>query len=256
MCLILCAYRSHSLYPLIIAANRDEFYERPSAPAAFWDDEPHILAGRDLLEGGTWLGVTESARIAAITNYRDPLSHRSNAPSRGLMVSDFLRGDEDPEEFIERIRPTAKGYNGFNIIVGDLSHLFYFSNRGDVFQEIEPGIHGLSNHLLDTPWPKVERGRALLAEIISGDANPSAGAVFHILADITRPDDALLPDTGVGLERERILSPLFIKSSGYGTRSSTVVFVDRNNTVRFTERTFEPATGKEETRTFELKSEG
>ena len=255
MCLILFAYRSHPLYPLIIAANRDEFYERPSAPAEFWDESPDLLAGRDLQGGGTWLGITKSRRIAAVTNFRDPMSYKGNAPSRGLLVSDFLRGDEGPKEFIWRIRPAAEVYNGFNIIVGDLFRLCCFSNRDDIIREIEPGIHGLSNHLLDTPWPKIERGKEMLATLLSEEEHPSAGAIFDILADTARPDDNLLPETGVGLEIERVLSPLFITSPGYGTRSSTVIFIDSVNMVRFTERTFKPGTREYETRTFELNSE-
>lgn len=255
MCLILFAYRSHPLYPLIFAANRDEFYERPSAPAEFWDESPDLLAGRDLQGGGTWLGITKSGRIAAVTNFRDPLSHKGNAPSRGLLVSDFLRGDEGPKEFIGRIRPAAERYNGFNIIAGDLFRLCCFSNRDDIIREIEPGIHGLSNHLLDTPWPKIERGKEMLSTLLSENKNPSAGAIFDILADTARPDDNSLPETGVGLELERVLSPLFITSPGYGTRSSTVIFIDRNNMVRFTERTFNPGTAGHETQTFELNSE-
>jgi len=253
MCLIIFACKSHPLYPLVFAANRDEFHERPSAPAAFWDEEPNMIAGRDLRGGGTWLGLTKSGRIAAITNFRDPLTRREDVPSRGLLVSDFLRGDERPEEFIKRIRPAASEYNGFNIIVGDMSRLFYFSNRGDVIQEINEGIHGLSNHLLDVPWPKVERGKEMFARLLSDRENPSEEAIFDILANTERPDDTLLPDTGVGLELERILSPIFIRSPGYGTRSSTVIFIDSYNTVRFTERTFEPDNVEEKTRTFEFK---
>ncbi|MBN2569688.1 MAG: NRDE family protein [Deltaproteobacteria bacterium] len=255
MCLIIFAYKYHPLYPLVFGANRDEFYERPSAPVAFWDEEPNIIAGRDLRGGGTWLGLTKSGRIAAITNFRDPLARKEDAPSRGILVSDFLRGDERPEEFIKRIRPTASEYNGFNIIVGDLSRLFYFSNRGNVIREIDEGIHGLSNHLLDTPWPKVERGKEMFARLLSDRESPSEEAIFDALADTAWPDDTLLPDTGVGMELERILSPIFIKSPGYGTRSSTVILIDSYDTVRFTERTFDAGKVDQETRTVELKNE-
>lgn len=254
MCLILFAYRYHSRYPLIVAANRDEYYERPSAPAAFWNKFPHLLAGRDLQAGGTWLGVTKSGRIAAVTNFRDPLSHKLNALSRGLLLTDYLCGDEGPEEFIRRIWPTVGRYNDFSSIMGDLFHLYYFSNRDAFMRQIEPGIHGLSNHLLDTPWPKVERGKEMLDTLLSEEEHPSVEAIFDILADKTPPDDSLLPYTGVGLERERLLSTLFIESPDYGTRSSVVIFIDRDNIIRFTERTFEPGVVKYETRTFELNS--
>jgi uncharacterized protein with NRDE domain len=255
MCLILFAYRHHGRYPLVIAANRDEYYERPSAPAAFWSDFPDLLAGRDVRAGGTWLGVTKSGRIAAVTNFRDPQSHKEHAPSRGRLLADYLCGDEGPNEFIERILPVAKRYNGFSIIVGDILHLYCFSNVNGFMRDIEPGIHGLSNHLIDTPWPKVVRGKEMLDTLLSQEEHPSVEAIFNILADTTWPDDSLLPDTGVGLERERRLSPLFIASPDYGTRSSTVILADGNHTIKFAEKTFDPGTLKYETRVFELNSE-
>ncbi len=237
MCLILFAWKVHEEFPLILAANRDEFYERPTAPAAFWDGAPRLLAGRDLQEGGTWLGITRRGKLAALTNYRDPASLKSNVPSRGHLVSDYLRGRQTPENYLRRIKPRAAQYNGFNLLVGDDSELFCFSNR-DGLQKPAPGIHGMSNHLLDTPWPKVERGKRALNDLITGGKAPSPEALLDLLADRSRPPDGRLPVTGVGLEWERILSPLFIESPIYGTRSSTVLTIDRRGHVTFIERVF------------------
>lgn len=259
MCLIFCAYETHPVYRVVIAANRDEFYDRPTAPAAFWDDAPDLLAGRDLKEGGTWLGITGSGRIAALTNYRTPFyrasfSLKEDVPSRGLIVSNFLRGGGKPVEYIQKLTPGADRYNDFSIILIDQSQICYFSNCGGQLQNLSPGIYGLSNHLLNTPWPKVERGRKALESLLSKNDRPSPEAIFDILADKSRPDDKLLPDTGVGLEWERILSPMFIESPIYGTRSSTVLLIDRENNVTFIERVFnsEPNPWKESRYEFKI----
>ncbi|MBA4422867.1 MAG: hypothetical protein C0390_07150 [Syntrophus sp. (in: bacteria)] len=237
MCLILFAWKAHKNFPLILIANRDEFYERPTAQAVLWDDAPGLLAGRDLQEGGTWLGITRRGKLAALTNYRDPASLKLNAPSRGHLVSDYLRGRQTPENYLRRIRPRAVQYNGFSLLVGNGSELFCFSNRNGL-QKPAPGIHGLSNHLLDTPWPKVERGKQALSELISGQKNPSPEALLDLLTDRSRPPDEQLPVTGVGREWEQVLSPLFIESRVYGTRSSTILIIDRKGCVTFVERTF------------------
>ena len=253
MCLILLSYKSHPVYPLILAANRDEFYERPTAQASFRKETPEMLAGRDLKEGGTWLGITKTGRIAAITNFRDSQDLKDSALSRGNLVSGFLRSNEDPAEYIQNVRQSSDRYKGFNLILGDESGLFYFSNEDHLFREISPGIHGLSNHLLDTHWPKVERGRKLLDSMISETENPLPDEIFHMLADISRPDDKHLPDTGIGLEWERLLSSIFIQSEIYGTRSSSVIFVDRGNDVTFIERTFISGPGEYKTVKFSFR---
>jgi len=253
MCLILFSYRTHPVYPLILAANRDEFYERPTAQASFREENPDMLAGKDLKDGGTWLGITKTGRVAAITNFRDIRNLKDGAPSRGSLVSEFLSGNEDPVEYIQNIRQISDRYNGFNLILGDRSGFFCFSNAGGVFHEISPGIHGLSNHLLDTSWPKVERGRELLDSLISKTRNPAPNEIFHILADTSRPDDEYLPDTGIGLEWERLLSSIFIQSDIYGTRSSTIIFVDRENNVTFIERTFISGPGNYKTAEFKFQ---
>lgn len=237
MCLILLAYKTHPSYPLILAANRDEFYDRPSAPADFWEERPDVLAGRDLKEGGTWLGITKKGRLAALTNYRDPLFIRPDAPSRGWLVRDFLCGTESPVRYLKDLSARAGRYNGFSLLFGDVSGLRFFSNR-DGSSPLTPGLYGLSNRLLDTDWPKVRRGKERLAALLSHAEVPDPEGLFSLLADRARPEDSDLPDTGIGLEWERILSSIFIASPVYGTRSSILLMVDRRGRVMFMERVF------------------
>ncbi len=253
MCLILFSYKSHPNYRLILAGNRDEFYDRPTAPSAFWDYAPDLLAGRDLLYGGTWLGITKSGRIAAITNFREPDPQIKDASSRGLLVSNFLRNKENPIDFLQKLTRAADKYSGFNLLLGDHSNLYYYSNRSKNIQNLSPGFYGLSNHLLDTPWPKVEKSKKAFQHILSEEEKFSPEELFNLLADTTRPDDSLLPDTGVGLEWERILSPAFVSSPVYGTRSSTVVFIDREDHVTFMERVFDSGSREMKTTKYELK---
>jgi uncharacterized protein with NRDE domain len=242
MCLVLLAVKSHPIYDLILLANRDEFYERPSAHAGFWDESPHVLGGRDLRGGGTWLGVTKNGKIAAITNYRDPAVYKSNAPSRGGLVRDFLKGEEDPEQYLESVIQKALDYNGFNLLLGDRHRILWYSNQSNQKRLLSPGIYGISNHLLDTPWPKVVRGKDLFKEIFTEGKEISSEKAFQCLRDDHIPDDKDLPDTGVGLERERMLSPIFITSPDYGTRSSTMLLIDKNDQVTFIERTYDSDT--------------
>ena len=252
MCLLLLALQAHPVYRLVIAANRDEFYERPTAPARFWNDRPDILGGRDLRAGGTWFGITRHGRIGAITNYRDPTSHQPQAPSRGSLVTDFLIGDDEGEAYLARLELKARNYNGFNLVVGVRDQLCWYSNRTRGIQRIMPGIHGLSNHLLDSPWPKVSRAKAALKDILSNNPALSPEVLFDMLLDRSIPGDDALPDTGVGIEWERILSPIFIASPDYGTRSSTILLLDRKNHVTFQERTHGPAPGQHRDVTFEF----
>lgn len=234
MCLILFSYQQHPEYPLIIAANRDEFYARPALRAGYWPDAPDILAGRDLEHGGTWLGVTRTGRFAALTNYRDPLHEQTNVLSRGHLTMGYLNSALSPQEYIMKIRPDAGSYNGFNLLVGDAAGLWYYSNKSDQYFAVSPGLHGLSNHLLDSAWPKVERGKQLLSQALTGPVDERA--LLAVLADDRRPDDSRLPDTGVGLELERILSPICIATDGYGTRAQSVVIFQRDGLIRFYER--------------------
>lgn len=235
MCLILFGYKVSEKYPLIFAANRDEFFHRPTAPMHFWETTPNILAGKDLEQGGTWFGVHKNGAFAALTNYRDPAAIRSEAPSRGEIIIDFLESGHPPLPYFTAFKEKAGAYNGFNLLFGNTEELFWFSNREPSIKKIPPGIHGLSNQFLNTPWPKVETGKKALQQCISGPVTPDA--LFSILSDASVPDDSLLPHTGVGLEWERILSPLFIHSETYGTRSSTVMLMDKNGNIEITERT-------------------
>jgi uncharacterized protein with NRDE domain len=240
MCLILFGNEIHPEYRLIMAANRDEYQDRPTAPAGFWNDAPQLLAGRDLSQGGTWLGITRSGRIAAITNYRDPARHRHDALSRGGLATRFLLSDVSIEEFFQFLKREGESYNDFNLLFGTAGRLFSYSNRGELTPAISPGIHSLSNHLLDTPWPKSVRGRKALTELVATGDRIDPWELLTILSDRTPAADELLPDTGIGMEMERFLSPIFIASPRYGTRSSTVILIDRDGNVTYGERTFGP----------------
>ncbi len=238
MCLILMALSSHPRYPMIVAANRDEFYARPTADAAFWDDAPHILAGRDLREGGTWLGISKSGRFAAVTNFRGPDSAPDAPVSRGQLVGDYLLGEQDTKAYFAEVADRAQRYRGFNLVAGSGVDLHYYANRGNARpRSVDPGIHALSNHLLDTPWPKVERAKAQLSALVADD-RIDTDAIMAVLFDQTPAADHELPDTGIGLQREQQLSPIFIRTDEYGTRSSTLLMIDAQGEVSFTERTF------------------
>jgi len=239
MCLILLAYNSHPRYQLVIAANRDEFYKRPTRPAAFWPEAPDILAGKDLQEGGTWMGVTTTGRFAALTNYRDPSRYQPQAPSRGRLVRDYLQSKSSmgPEAYIESLPAGGEAYNGFNLLLGDSASLFYYSNREKLMRPVPAGVHGLSNALLDVPWPKVRRGIKVLTEVLQDD-DIKAEQLFTLMADRELPDDQELPQTGVGLERERMLAPTFVTSPDYGTKLTTVILADRKRNIQFWERSF------------------
>lgn len=239
MCLILIAAGAHPDYPLIVAANRDESYSRPAAPAAFWKDEPEVFGGRDLERGGTWLGVARSGRFAAITNYRQGRSADAGR-SRGELTREYLTGNAAPADYLARVEQRAALYNGFSLIVGYPGELWFYSNRGAAPQRIAPGVHGLSNHLLDEPWPKVRRGIAELSALLRAGEDELVTSLLQLLADRAPAPDALLPTTGVALERERALSASFIEGATYGTRASTVLLVRADARVLFRERSFGP----------------
>ena len=238
MCLVNFHFQDHPIYSLIVAANRDEFYERPTATAKFWEDEPSILAGRDLLQMGTWLGVTKDGRFAALTNYRDP-KRVTGQFSRGDIVRDFLAKNDSPQGFVQHLQKSKAHYAGYNIIIGGAEQLLHYNNVLDEINEIPPGTHSLSNHTLNTPWPKVVQGKKQLSEYVqSCQGTINVDSLFDILINEAIAEDELLPQTGVGLEMERSLSPLFIKLPTYGTRSSTVLLIDKSNRVSFVERTY------------------
>lgn len=225
MCLIVFAWHVIPDMPLIAAGNRDEFYDRPAKPADWWDDHPQIYAGRDLQGGGTWIGVTREGRFAALTNIRAPSEMRTDAPSRGALVTNYLAGSMTPDDYVGEIKSQTAEYNGFNLLIGDSDQLIWFSNRGDGDERngksLGPGIYGLSNSLLDCAWPKVVRTKAQFASLLCQGAPEDA--YFEMLTDTTCASDCRLPKTGVSIERERLLSAVCIESPDYGTRVSTLV---------------------------------
>jgi uncharacterized protein with NRDE domain len=241
VCLILFANEANSRYRLVLAANRDEAYSRPTAPAAFWEEAPKVLAGKDLKSGGSWMGVTRSGKVAAVTNFRGPGKVWESSPSRGTLVSNFLMNGDSPDVFLDTLRTRARNYNGFNLLVGNTEGLWWYSNRHDEQpQRIIPGIHGLSNHLLDSPWPKVVRGQRALEHLMVSEKEIIPEQVFPILEDRSPAADDELPNTGVGLELERVLSAPLIRTQYYGTRSSTVLLIEHTGSVTFAERSFNP----------------
>ncbi len=243
MCLAVIALGCHPEFDLVLAANRDEFYKRPAAQASFWPGVPEVLAGRDLEKGGTWLGVTRHGRFALLTNFRDPKSLVRSGPSRGLLVSGYLTSTETPEAYLDRITKSSSEFTAFNLVLGSRNRLVWFSNRTMGRKELGTGIHGLSNALLDTPWPKTVRTKErVAAALTSGTLN--AEQLFEALRNEERPQDGDLPETGVGLEWERVLSSPFIRSKEYGTRNSTVVLFSRDGLCRFEERTFDPESSR------------
>lgn len=236
MCLINLSFHQHPRYKLVIAANRDEFYKRPTKGAHYWNDEPEILAGRDLAQMGTWLGVSKMGRIAALTNFRDPSMPEVGKLSRGALVRDFLKADTTPESFFHSLN--ADDYTGFNLIAGSADNLFYYNNIDQKLSPIGAGVHGLSNHFLNTPWPKVIKGKNYLDRYLSEHEELDLAQLFELLADAEQADETELPSTGVGMEFEKMLSPMFIKTADYGTRSSTIIAVDIENNLTFAERVY------------------
>jgi uncharacterized protein with NRDE domain len=240
MCVIFFSYKQIPEYPLILLANRDEFYERPTAKADYWEDFPHILAGRDLVGHGTWLGVTKTGRFSAVTNYRNPDQKRGTI-SRGNLVADFLKTETPLKEYLQNIEANSDKYTGFNLLIGEINfgknELFYYSNQENKSRKLEKGLYGLSNHLLDTPWRKVKKGKFVLAELLK-NREFSKEKFFELLSDKTLANDEDLPDTGIGYQREKLLSSIFIETPIYGTRCSTILTFDNNFEIDFEERVF------------------
>lgn len=236
MCLILVAWQVHPDHPLVVAANRDEFFARPTAVAGRWQDAPQVIAGRDLEAGGTWLGISDGGRFAAVTNVREP-GRPAGSLSRGKLTADFLTGRDSPADYAAAIDGAA--YAGFNLLLGDGRELWYASNRIDAPRRLSPGIYGVSNHLLDTPWPKLAAAKRRFADALAG--LPEEAAFFSLLADDEIVPDEHLPATGVSLEWERMLSAVFVRSPAYGTRASTLLRFDASGRGRLRERSFGPA---------------
>lgn len=243
MCLTLFAYRAVPDYPLILLSNRDEFQSRPTHVASFWDRAPHLIAGRDATQGGTWLGLTKDGRIANVTNHRNfRIPSVEAGPSRGALTSDFLLPESsgmglDAQTYMNKVHGDAKQYNGFSLLLGTLDALWYYSNREGKVRHVEPGFHGLSNDLLDTPWPKIEDGRATFRAVV--EQNPQA--VEELLQVMRKSEiypDADLPDTGRDLEFERLVSPIFIENPIYGTRMTTLLRIREDGHAEYIERTY------------------
>lgn len=235
MCLLAFAWQIHPNYPLILIGNRDEFYARPAQAIDYWPDAPHILAGRDEQEGGTWLGVAKDGRWAALTNYREPNAAKGQL-SRGHLVAEFLKSHTEPLAYAQQVFANAAQYSGFNLLVGNRQQAAIVSNRGTSPQVLAQGTYGLSNELLDSPWPKTQRLKAGLKHLIQQDSIDPQQALL-LLQDSTQPNDADLPNTGVGLVWERLLATAFIKSPIYGTRASSVLLLSKD-TLQLTEQTW------------------
>jgi uncharacterized protein with NRDE domain len=243
MCLIVFSYKTHPKYPFILAANRDEFYKRPTAPLHRWDTEPPIIAGKDEEAGGTWLGLTPEGRIGFLTNYRKMSDNKQNAPSRGHLITDILLSDEQPRIKLSELQNRSEKYNGFNLIGGHTNNLFYISNRLNGVHKVEPGIHGISNALLNTSWPKTDRAKHWFDKLLQAD-DPDENEIFSMLRDDKRFPTDQLPDTGLPEKMEKAVSPIFIRTTDYGTRCSTLVKVDQDHNATIVEKTYQNGTVK------------
>lgn len=245
MCLIVFAWRPEHHTPLVLAANRDEFYARPTLPLAAWEDAPGVLAGRDLEAGGTWLGLGHGGRFAALTNIRNP-GQPLGRRSRGDLVAQFLTSGVPMDDYLREVRGRSAEYSGFNLLLGTFAageqpRLAYLNSRESEIVALPAGVYGLSNAVMDTPWPKLRKAREGLAQAL---AEPQEAALLSVLADPDPATDSELPDTGVGLVTERLLSSVFIASPSYGTRASTVVTIKTDGHRRITERSFGPYGGQ------------
>lgn len=250
MCLAVVAWRAHPRYRLIVAANRDEFHERPAASAALWPEAPQMFAGRDLQAGGTWFGVDRQRRFGVVTNFRDLARPRKGAPSRGRFIPDFLGGTKSAADFLRSVELDAPAYAGFSLLLADASELRYASNRAEPFsQALTPGIYGLSNHLLDTPWPKLLRIKASLngwlrrldADTARPQLAPDVEALFAMLADRQQSATAAELHSELPPEWAAALSSPFVNHGGYGTRCSTLLLVSDDGALQFHERRFDAA---------------
>ena len=245
MCLILFSYQPESpSNTFILAANRDEFFSRETQPADYWDDAPQVLAGRDLVGLGTWLGITKTGRFAAVTNVREPNVVVVNPRSRGELTRDFLVGHDSPLDYLEAIKSRADRYAGFNLLVGEFtsqkSSLLYFSNRQDEIQTLSAGVYGLSNYLLNSAWPKVEDGKTTLSNLLNAGVSNDHQALRSILENPLVAEDERLPSTGVSYEREKALSASFITLGDYGTRATTVLTLSQTG-IEFSEQNYSPS---------------
>jgi uncharacterized protein with NRDE domain len=249
MCLLVFAWQTAAAQPLVLAGNRDEFHDRPAAAADWWQGG-RIVGGRDLRAGGTWLAAARDGRFAVVTNYREPMAEGRGPRSRGELVTGFLQGDTEPREWARKVAQHNDDYAGFNLLLGAPDELVYLSNRGRGPEVLAPGVYGLSNHLLDTPWPKLARTRARFTRLLAQGADTTA--LLDMLADRAPAADDELPDTGLPPEWERLLSSPFITDPRYGTRCSTVLRLTQGSTMELTERSFDAAGAAVDERSFEF----
>ena len=242
MCILFIALNQHKDYPLIIAANRDEFHARPTAASEFWSSDNNLLAGRDLQANGSWMGVTRNGKIAALTNIRDPESMRTDVCSRGSLVTDWLMDKSiNQSHYLTQLKATRHHFNGYNLVFGHLTQLQVYNNFTNTSTLLDNGIYGLSNANIHTPWPKVNKGVESLKSYISGHNKIDEQQLFAILRDETKAHDDLLPQTGIDYEWEKQLSSIFIRTPEYGTRTSTLLLLNRDNEIMWYERTFNPS---------------
>ena len=256
MCLLILAHQVAPTTPLVVTANRDEFHARPTAVSDFWEEQPDLLAGRDLEQGGTWMGITRNGRFAAITNYRDPARTAPSPRSRGELPLNYLAGAEGPETYLGRVAEQGQHYAGFNLLLGDSDSLWYFSNSLPVAQRsptcLQPGIYGLSNALLDTPWPKVGLGKAKLQQVLD------SGALSHdqlsaVINDRQLADPGALRLHGMSSDMDQLLSAQFIVTSQYGTRSNTTLWTQRDGLVSWRELSFNASGARHAVRELEFQ---
>lgn len=241
MCILFIAVKQHPDYPLIIAANRDEFHIRPTQQSTFWQHRQDVLAGRDLQAGGTWMGINKNGRLSALTNVRDPQKIMPDAVSRGELVSHFLLQNDAPNDYLQTLRNSKDNYNGYNLLFGQWNDLWVYNNHTDKAQRLEAGVFGLSNADLDSPWPKINQGVAQLKGHCQQSGPVDTDRLFDILLDQQQSSDDLLPKTGVPIEWERKLSSVFIQSEDYGTRSATLLLINNQQQVKWLEHSFNPS---------------
>lgn len=238
MCLISIAYQCHPKYKLILLANRDEFYQRPTKEAHWWDEDNTVFGGKDLQAGGSWLAVSKNGKIGAITNFRNPSRIIKNKISRGQILGNYMLSDTSEKKYIDEISSLAESYEGYNLLFGNQDYLYHYSNINQKVTTISPGVHALSNHLLNTPWPKVEKAKKVMTELIEMGNTLNVETAFTLFSDKQIAPDDQLPDTGIGLSYERYLSSIFIDIPQYGTRATTLLLIDNENQVYFEEREY------------------
>ena len=237
MCLISFSWQPEARYPLVLVANRDEFYARPTDKVHYWEDNPNILGGRDRQANGSWLAVNKNGRFAAVTNYRE-IPVVQGELSRGNLVRDFLETNQPPEEYLHVIHSQADKFSGFNLLIGDKSGIYYYSNRMNRIVSLQPGVHALCNHLLDTPWPKLAAAKQGISSVLDENNHCKPETLIEMMSSASQASDENLPSTGISLERERLLSSRFIASDDYGTRNTSVLMLDDQGTLSWIEQNY------------------